>query len=75
MRAWRHLATRPVTRDHLPYGAVPVSGGLPQLPTRRTYPEARSTLHDPDCRRSPIDMARHRPPTSRSRDWLNLDRG
>ena len=74
MRAWRHLATRAVMRYRLPYGAVPVSGGLPQLPTRRTYPDVLSTLDHPE-----LQAVAHRygtpsgPRLFRSRDWANLD--
>ncbi len=74
MRAWRHLATRSVMRYRLPYGAVPVSGSLPQLPTRRTYPDVLATLDHPE-----LQAIAHRygapagPRLFRSRDWANLD--
>jgi CRP-like cAMP-binding protein len=74
MRAWRHLATRAVMRYRLPYGAVPVSGDLPRLPTRRTYPDVLSTLDHPELQTIAHEYGT--PTGSRlfkSRDWANLD--
>ena len=74
MRAWRHFATRAVMRYRLPYGAVPVSGDLPILPTRRTYPDVLSNLDHPE-----LQTVAHRydtlsgPQWFKSRDWANLE--
>jgi CRP-like cAMP-binding protein len=74
MRAWRHFATRAVMRYRLPYGAVSVSGELPLLPTRRTYPDVLTNLDHPELR-----TVVHRfgtasgPQWFKSRDWANLD--
>ena len=74
MRAWRHFATRAVMRYRLPYGAVPVSGDLPMLPTRRTYPDVLSNLDHPE-----LQIVVHRydtlsgPQWFKSRDWANLE--
>jgi hypothetical protein len=73
-RAWRHLATRAIMRYRLPYGAVPVSGDLPLLPNRRTYPDVLATLDHPE-----LKAVAHRygtqsgPRLFKSRDWANLD--
>jgi hypothetical protein len=74
MRAWRHLATRAVMHYRLPYGALPVSGDLPRLPTRRTYPDVLADLDHPE-----LETVVHRygtqsgPRLFKSRDWANLD--
>ena len=74
MRAWRHFATRTVMRYRLPYGAVPVSGELPLLPTRRTYPDVLTNLDHPELRsvaqRYGIASG---PRLFKSRDWANLE--
>lgn len=74
MRAWRHLATRAIMRYRLPYGAVPVSGDLPLLPNRRTYPDVLVTLEHPELR---AVVNRYGTPSGpqlfKSRDWANLD--
>ncbi|OBB15862.1 hypothetical protein A5662_06485 [Mycobacteriaceae bacterium 1482268.1] len=74
MRGWRHLATRAVMRYRLPYGAVPVSGDLPRLPTRRIYPDVLTDLEHPELQ----SVARRYgtpsgPQLFKSRDWANLD--
>lgn len=74
MRAWRHLATRAIMRYRLPYGAVPVSGDLPLLPNRNTYPDVLVTLEHPELR---AVVNRYGTPSGprlfKSRDWANLD--
>ena len=74
MLAWRHLATRAIMRYRLPYGAVPVSGNLPLLPTSRVYPDVLSTLEHPElqvvARRYGTQSG---PRLFKSRDWANLD--
>ncbi|MDT5260690.1 MAG: hypothetical protein QOD10_5770 [Mycobacterium sp.] len=74
MRAWRHLATRAIMRYRLPYGAVPVSGDLPLLPNRRTYPDVLVTLEHPELRAVANRYGTQSgPQLFKSRDWANLD--
>jgi CRP-like cAMP-binding protein len=73
-RAWRHLATRAIMRYRLPYGAVPVSGDLPLLPNRRTYPDVLATLEHPELKAVAHRYDTHSGPRLfKSRDWANLD--
>ena len=73
-RAWRHLATRAIMRYRLPYGAVPVSGDLPLLPNRRTYPDVLATLDHPELKAVAHRYGTHSGPRLfKSRDWANLD--
>jgi CRP-like cAMP-binding protein len=73
-RAWRHLATRAIMRYRLPYGAVPVSGDLPLLPNRRTYPDVLATLDHPELQAVARRYGTHSGPRLfKSRDWANLD--
>jgi CRP-like cAMP-binding protein len=74
MLAWRHFATRAMMRYRLPYGAVSVSGKLPLLPTRRTYPDVLTQLDHPELRTVADRYGKPSGPRwFNSRDWANLD--